>query len=118
MPDLIKTKNTLKDNDFFAKKETVDEFIRSTETKRFYINTMAGNTYLTRKEIECIYWILLGKSAEEISLILACSKRTIEIHLNNSKQKLGVTKITQVIKMVIDAGIIETFKLDLEKTAC
>lgn len=93
----------------------VDKFLKITDTKRFYINTFRGDVYLTKREIECIHWILMGKSAEEIGIILKCSKRTVEIHLNNTKHKLGVSKIAQVTKMVIDSGIMEASKFDWEK---
>jgi DNA-binding CsgD family transcriptional regulator len=85
------------------------EFVQLTNTNRFYINTCNGDTYLTKKEMQCIYWVLMGKSAEEISLILNCSKRTVEIHLNNIKQKLGVAKITQATKSIIDSGLMSAF---------
>jgi len=31
---------------------------------KFYINTDNGDTYLTKKEVECVYWALMGKSTE------------------------------------------------------
>jgi DNA-binding CsgD family transcriptional regulator len=115
LPNLVEVKKNLEENNCSLETKSINEFIQLTESKRFYINTESGDVYLTKKEVECIYWVLMGKSAEEISIILACSKRTIEIHLNNTKQKLGVTKITHATKIVFDSGIMDALKFDMEK---
>lgn len=52
---------------------------------------------LTKRERECLQWIANGKSAYEISVILNISQRTVEAHLSSSKEKFGVSKITNLI---------------------
>jgi DNA-binding CsgD family transcriptional regulator len=95
------------------KTDSVEKFLKQTQTKRYYINISNVDVYLTRKEVECIYWAVLGKSAEEIGMISGSSKRTTEIHLNNIKKKLMCSKISQVIKIVVDSGLLEAFKFNL-----
>ena len=51
---------------------------------------------LTDCEIECINWLIKGKSAEEIGLILRLSRRTIESHINNIKKKTQCYKQFQL----------------------
>lgn len=114
LPNLSEFKKEA-ENNIVNKSEDINIFLDSTKTNRFYINTVNGDIYLTKKETECIYWVLRGKSAEEIGMILKCSKRTIEIHINNIKKKLGVGKITQAIKIAIDSGVINVLKYDLER---
>lgn len=48
-----------------------------------------GNLHLTEREFECINYLALGKTAEEISIILSISKRTVETHIQNIKNKLN-----------------------------
>jgi len=55
-----------------------------------------GKTFLTKKEIECICWLIKGKSADETSKMLNVSRRTVETHLNNVKRKLNCYKMFQV----------------------
>ena len=59
--------------------------------KRYYIN---DETYLTSKEIDCLRYLAEGKSHEEIGLILNNSKRTIDVHVDNLKNKFNTFKST------------------------
>lgn len=43
--------------------------------------------YLTAKERRCLYWLYRGKSAEMTSQILNVSRKTVERHIANIKQK-------------------------------
>lgn len=55
-----------------------------------------SNVYLTKKEIECIRWMIHGKSSTEIATLSHVSKRTVETHMNNIKRKLNCHKQFQV----------------------
>ena len=59
------------------------------------------NAYLSKREQECLYHYVRGKSAREISHILPLSKRTIEHYLENVKLKLNVSKKSELIDKVI-----------------
>lgn len=69
---------------------------------RYYIN----DTYLTCKEVECIKWSELGKTTEEIAIILDNSVNTIKSHLKNIKRKLGLTKIIEIVRLLKMHGIL------------
>lgn len=51
---------------------------------------------LSKKEIQCLYYLVQGKSAAEIATILCRSKRTVEQHIENAKHKLNCHKISQL----------------------
>lgn len=108
--DLIKKWRT-KDN---RDDRVIDDFLSQTKTKRYFINTLRGDIYLTRQEVKCIYWNVIGKSADEISMILGSSKRTVETHLDHVKQKLGCGKMSRAIKLVLDSGLLDVFKVNLD----
>jgi len=46
-----------------------------------------GNLYLTKREHECVTYLIRGKTAEEMAMILSISKRTAETHVQISKEK-------------------------------
>jgi DNA-binding CsgD family transcriptional regulator len=48
------------------------------------------SSQLTPREKECLYWMVEGKTAHEIGLILGISNRTVERHLDNSLDKLQI----------------------------
>lgn len=54
------------------------------------------NIDLTQREVECINWMIKGKSAAEIAILLKLSRRTIESHINNIKYKTQCYKQFQL----------------------
>lgn len=74
------------------------KFFKNTEIDKFYLEKHP-QTYLTKKETECLYYLCLGKSAKEISSILNTSHRTIEKHFENVKMKCNLSFLNQVIDL-------------------
>ncbi len=63
--------------------------------------------YLTQREKECLKWAADGKSAWEIGNILNISERTVNFHLNNIVQKLGVSNRQHAVAKATLKGIIQ-----------
>jgi len=54
---------------------------------------------LSNREAEVLTWAARGKTSAEIAQILNLSKRTVDFHMDNAREKLGVsTRIQAVIK--------------------
>lgn len=49
----------------------------------------ADRAVLGSRELECLVWLSLGKTAWETAAILGLSQRTVEYHLNKAVAKLG-----------------------------
>jgi DNA-binding CsgD family transcriptional regulator len=54
----------------------------------FHLGPAFDYQYLTHKELECLQWMVRGKTLPEIGLILGMSERTAEKHVENIKRKL------------------------------
>jgi DNA-binding CsgD family transcriptional regulator len=52
---------------------------------------------LTDRQIEILYWVQEGKSAPEIGTILGISGRTVDKHLENICDVLGVRRRLQAV---------------------
>lgn len=61
---------------------------------------------LTPREVEILNWIKEGKSSWDISVILKCSKRTVEFHVANIKKKLNAVNRTQAVVTALHQGLI------------
>lgn len=58
---------------------------------------------LTERELECLHYLILGKSAKQTASILNVSSRTVEFHLNNIKDKAFCrSKIELLSKTLVD----------------
>jgi DNA-binding CsgD family transcriptional regulator len=44
---------------------------------------------ITQRELECLHWQSLGKTAEEVAIIMSIAPRTVKAHVRNLKDKLG-----------------------------
>ncbi|MEI7812112.1 MAG: response regulator transcription factor [Ignavibacteria bacterium] len=65
------------------------------------IDIIGGNLPLTKTEMEVLLQLGLGYTSKEISDILGLAKRTVDTHRSNIMQKLGFTKLPEVIKFAI-----------------
>lgn len=60
---------------------------------------------LTEREIQCIYWLMRGKSVSQISLILERSPKTLEKFVARVKKKLNVYTMFQLGQKVSSLGL-------------
>ena len=66
-----------------------------------------GEINITNREKECLLWASEGKTAWEISQILAISERTVLFHLNNVSKKLGGTNRQHTVAKALLMGAIK-----------
>ncbi|MEL6728776.1 MAG: helix-turn-helix transcriptional regulator [Pseudomonadota bacterium] len=52
---------------------------------------------LSRREVECLQWLALGKTLSEAAIILGISERTLRFHVNNARERLGVSTTMQAV---------------------
>ncbi len=59
---------------------------------------------LSAREIDCLKWVLKGKSDTDIGEILGISPTTVHFHIERVKKKLGVRTRTQAAAMIMTLG--------------
>jgi LuxR family transcriptional regulator, quorum-sensing system regulator LasR len=64
------------------------------------------STLLTPRELECLKWVIAGKSSWETSRILSCSEATINFHISNLTKKFGVQTRAQAVVRAISEGVV------------
>lgn len=101
----------LKKSDINNITRNIPDFIGSSKG----INGSINNTYeiregvnlgLTKKEFESFFYLLKGKSTAEIASILCRSARTVETHVESIKNKLGLTKKSELFDFAYAHGLI------------
>lgn len=58
--------------------------------------------HLSKRENECLYHIIRGKTAKEIATLLGISFRTVETHLAHIKEKFKVSSRSELIDKWMD----------------
>jgi DNA-binding CsgD family transcriptional regulator len=61
---------------------------------------------LSPREIDCLRWAGLGKTAAEIAQILGIGVRTTRFYLENARYKLGAINVTNAVAKAISLNII------------
>ncbi len=91
----------------FDTSQARNEYLDAVKIDRYHLGENYNHHYLTKREVECLKWFIKGKTADETSDILNISKRTVNAHLENAKQKLNCSKQSLLARRIIDLGIID-----------
>lgn len=102
---LIPLKQNLFDVALHENKMNITKFLDDTKINRYYLKGQYANVYLTAKEAQCVYWLIQGKTAQEIAIIENAQTKTVQCHLENIRRKLGCYKQTQLVKIILEADI-------------
>jgi DNA-binding CsgD family transcriptional regulator len=62
---------------------------------------------LSRRQVQCLYWVQEGKSAADIGVILGLSPRTVEEYLAKACDKLGVRRRVQAVVRAHRLGLLD-----------
>lgn len=65
-----------------------------------------GTILLSPRENDTLYWSSLGKTYQEISIILGVKLGTVKFHIGNVVKKLGVSNAKHAIKLAIELKLI------------
>ncbi|WP_414694258.1 helix-turn-helix domain-containing protein [Phenylobacterium sp.] len=66
----------------------------------------AEDIALSPRQIECLSWVLEGKSSRDIGVILGISHRVVERHVFRACQRLGVKTRLQAVIRARSLGLI------------
>lgn len=89
-----KLENTL------TKEETyITDLKNSFKLKKYPLIRSNTKVYLTQRELNCLHQLGQGFSCKEIGKVLQLSHRTIESHLQNIKDKLGICSQGELLKI-------------------
>ena len=59
---------------------------------------------LTRRQIECLQWVSVGKTMTEIAAIIGISASTVGHHLADAQARLGASNGSQTIAVALRKG--------------
>lgn len=62
---------------------------------------------LSRRQVECLSWAEAGKSARDTGQILGISQRTVEKHLEQAYEILGVRTRIQAVVRARQLGLLD-----------
>jgi len=84
----------------------LEEWVNLTVTEEKTADREKNGVQLTPREGEILDWVGKGKSYAEIAEILSISRRTVEFHIKNVMDKLGVSNRVSAVVMAMRRGIL------------
>ncbi|MVW70458.1 hypothetical protein GOQ25_02830 [Bordetella sp. 15P40C-2] len=68
------------------------------------------DTNLSEREVACLHWSSLGKTSWETGHILGMAERTVNFHIRNACQKLGVNNRRAAVAIALWRGLLPSFE--------
>lgn len=88
----------------------IKRLLQETRSKRLHLLD-EYQAYITERELECLLYLHLGKTADEIATILNIAERTVRAHINSLKQKLHCKTLFQLGEKAASCSITQLFDL-------
>ncbi|WP_337263646.1 MULTISPECIES: helix-turn-helix transcriptional regulator [unclassified Serratia (in: enterobacteria)] len=79
-----------------------------------HVDKKSQKEILSKRENEILYWASMGKSYQEIALILEIKLTTVKYHVGNAIKKLGVTNAKHAIRLGVELKLIRPVLPDAE----
>lgn len=101
------------DRDWPARKAELVEIMRFQADQlgdcynRLFLLSRRLDFKITPRECECLYWVAMGKTDEQIAELLNIGKWTVNGHLQSAKQKLGTPSRSAAVARALTSGIIK-----------
>jgi DNA-binding CsgD family transcriptional regulator len=77
--------------------------------KQEYLHAIKEKFSLTKREVECLYYVGRGMTAKGIGRCLYRSHRTVENHIYNIKYKLGCNTRAELVAVAWKLGLVRPF---------
>ena len=79
---------------------------RYSKPQKIHDSDGVNKIYLSKRENECLVYLVRGLTAKETSRQMGISNRTVEEHINRIKNKMGVHKKLEIIANAFKLGLI------------
>jgi len=88
--------------DTLEEKQLCENYYCQRLSNRYYLKSNDEETYLTRRELQCLTHLFFGRSAKETAAILNVSVKTVESYLEGIRPKLKCYSRSQLVELIIE----------------
>ncbi len=93
----------------------IDKINIADSIQRLYLGDEFSNAYLTKREIEILFYLKKCKQVSDIAVKLGISARTAETHISNIKEKLNCKNLFELGFITRSIGIHDIFTNSFNK---
>ena len=86
---------------------------KSRDVKTYFLVKESASLYLTRREAQCVAFLIQGLSMRLVAQKLGLSRRTVEFYINNIKIKLKCRTKRELLAMIKESEFMHTMKTEV-----
>ncbi len=99
-------------NNNYTRYHELSDFIRNTQLNRYYLGGEYDDQYLTKQQMQCVYWLVQGKSIQEIGTLVGLKTKTVDNYIQSVKKKLNCKKGIQLVKAILESEVLLSFEME------
>lgn len=84
-----------------------DPIKESRDLRTYYLKPHYPDVYFTRREAECIFWVVQGFTISHAAINMGLSARTVEFYMKNMKLKLQCTSKKDLLDKVLQSSLLQ-----------
>lgn len=93
--------------------EMIHKKIQNYHQFHYCIEEQTDNSMLSKRQKQCLFYLLRGQSARQIGEKLCISKRTVETHIEFILSKMQCNSRAELIDKALKSGLLNTLKENL-----
>lgn len=100
-------------NGFFLKNfDALKNTKETRDLRTYYLGDTFPNVYLTKREAECVFWLVQSRTIAEAAAKMALSARTIEFYIKNLKAKLKCHNKKTLLEKLLKTTLLKQLEKD------
>ena|SRR3990167_2187787 len=77
------------------------------DLRMYYLGETCPGVYLTKREAECMFWLVQDCTIIETACNMALSPRTVEFYVKNIKQKLQCKNKKKLVEKILMSNLLQ-----------
>ena len=107
----IPLKKPLFEGNNYTHHHELNDFMRDTQLSRYYLGGKYDDRYLTQKQMQCVYWLVQGKTFQQIGELVGIQPKTVDHYIQAAKKKLNCKNAIQLTKAILESDVLSSCEI-------
>lgn len=100
------------DMENYSFENTFDASKEMRNLRTYYLGKDYPDVYLTKREAECMFWVVQDCTIPETAMKMQLSSRTVEFYVKNMKLKLQCPNKKKLIEKILQSTLLQQLEKD------
>lgn len=85
---------------------------KSRDLRSYFLGDNYPGIYLTKREAECMFWVVQDYTIAATAIKMGLSSRTVEFYVKNLKLKLACASKKELIEVILQTTLLQQLEQD------